>query len=757
MKRHITTLRRMHLLSIFLILSAVSAHATLLATGEIRGKIMDEKGDGLIGASVAIIDAQGKNTGQAGAADYDGNYNIPSLMPGKYDLKCIAIGYQTQVIKGIVVAADKPTIHNFQMKVVSKQFNEVVVSGSKYTKRLSEETVSMSVMTSPSYNYEWKADEAPARTRKSKSKADANVKSAGTAYAAPTTGYSSQDIRNAGSLSVQNVATGAAGVTQSDAGGAMTIHGGRTDEVQYIVNGHRLIGNTSEQAYAKKSSKELETIDMDIAPVPTTIEPPAVKPEPVDKTTNESFKEITDNKFLSAAGAPLSTFSIDVDVASYGITRKKISDGILPPHDAVRIEELVNYFPYAYKDPTDDKPFAVHTEFADCPWDASHHLLRIGIQGKHLSETELPPSNLVFLVDVSGSMWGAERLGLIQKSLSMLTDRMRAKDHIALVVYAGNAGLVLPSTSGADKETIKKAINNLTAGGSTAGGAGIELAYKVAVDNFIKDGNNRVMLCTDGDFNVGINGEAALTSFIEEKRKTGVFLSVLGVGTGNYKDREMEVLADKGNGNYAYLDNEAEAKKNLVTQLGGTLNTIAKDVKIQAVFNPACVKSYRLIGYENRKLENRDFSNDKIDAGEIGSGAAVTAIYEVVLGTDRRESTVDLEDKGSDGKMTLAATDLMALRIRYKAPDGDKSQLIESHVSVTSSPLASTSDDFRFAASVASFGMLLRDSPYKGDATYDKAKALAKGALGPDKESYRHDFLTMIDQAKAISTKTALK
>lgn len=752
MKRHITTLRRIHLLSIFLILSAMSAHATLLATGEIKGKVLDEKGEGLIGASVNIIDAQGKNTGQGGATDYDGNYNISSLMPGKYDIKVSTIGYQTQIVKGLMVAADKPTIQTFQMKVESKQLNEVTVISNYSRPVLKEETVSMEVISGDSYSYEWTGNS----TRAHKSKKGADAKAAGT-YAAPATGYTSQQIRNSGSLSVTNIASNAAGVTQTDAGGATIITGGRVDEVQYIVNGHRIIGNISEQAYAKKSSKELETIDMDIAPVPTTIEPPAVKPEPVDKTTNESFKEITDNKFLSAASAPLSTFSIDVDVASYGITRKKITDGILPPHDAVRIEELVNYFPYAYKDPTDGKPFAVHTEFADCPWDASHHLLRIGIQGKHLAETELPPSNLVFLIDVSGSMSSQERLPLIQKSLGMLVDRMRAKDHIAIVVYAGNAGLVLPSTSGADKERIMNAINRLYAGGSTAGGAGIELAYKVAVDHFIKGGNNRVMLCTDGDFNVGISSEAALTSFIEEKRKTGVFLSVLGVGTDNYKDREMEALADKGNGNYAYIDNEKEAKKNLVTQLGGTLNTIAKDVKIQAVFNPACVKSYRLIGYENRKLENRDFSNDKIDAGEIGSGTAVTAIYEVVLGTDRAETTVDLEDKEADGKMTLAAADLMALRIRYKAPDGDKSQLIESHVSVNSSPLASTSDDFRFAASVASFGMLLRDSPYKGDATFDKARALAKGALGADKESYRHDFLAMIDQAKAISTKTALK
>ncbi|MBS1686213.1 MAG: von Willebrand factor type A domain-containing protein [Bacteroidetes bacterium] len=722
MKRSTTLMKPIVLLSLMMIL-ALSMKAWSLTTGSIKGKVLDEKGEGLIGATVQIIHANGKTTGQSSGADLDGNYEISNLMQGKYDLKCAYIGYETQLIKGVVVSAEKPTILNFPMKVQAvNPAADVVVTCVKYCKPLID-------------------------------RGDTKIE----------TTISARDIKNSGGLNVANIASQAYGVTQTDAGGhSVVINGGRPDEVQYIVNGHRVIGNVNIPAQASarlRVNKFLSGYDMaeyDMEAAPDMQSKPDEKPK-ADPETDESYKEIIDNKFLSAKAEPLSTFSIDVDVASYGITRRKIVEGILPPRDAVRLEELVNYFPYQYADPTDGRPFAVHTELADCPWDATHKLLRVGIQGKHIKDEQIPPANLVFLVDVSGSMWSPDKLPLVQKSLGMLVDKMRAQDRIALVVYAGNAGLVLPSTSGSDKQTIKNAINALQAGGSTAGGAGIELAYKVAKDNFIKEGNNRVLLCTDGDFNVGINGEAPLTSFIEGKRKTGVFLSVLGFGMGNYKDREMEALADKGNGNYAYIDNEKEAQKNLVTQFSGTLNTIAKDVKIQAVFNPGTVRTYRLIGYENRKLNNQDFSNDKIDAGEIGAGTAVTALYEVVPAPGAEEASIPLADSGSDARVALSASDLMALRIRYKAPDGDRSQLIESHVSTTAGALSTTSDDFRFAAAVASFGMELRQSPYRGDFTFEKTKALAKGALGPDKENYRHDFITMIDQAASIASKTAYK
>ena len=675
MKNIITHFREASLL-LLVLLSTLSVQAAA-AKGEIKGKVTDEKGEGLVAAVVQIIDGSGKNTGYGTSTDYNGNYLLANLEAGSYTLKASSIGYNSRTAKAIAVTAGKGTTQNFRLAAAPKVFDMVVVSGVKYERKFAEQSYSINTVS---------ADQAYAPPAK----------------AAPLSSYS-------------------AGYVQQ----------------------HFLI--------EKKTG--FEAVDMeDIAPDPVT-----VPKDKTDITTNESYKNIIDNAFISPARAPLSTFSIDVDVASYGIIRKKIGDGMLPPADAVRIEEMVNYFPYSYADPADEKPFAVHTEFATCPWDTTHRLLRIGIQGKHIEEAKLPPSNLVFLVDVSGSMMSPERLPLIQKSLDMLTDSMRPQDRIALVAYAGNAGLVLPSTSGADKERIKHAIDHLEGGGSTAGGAGIELAYKVAVDNFIKNGNNRVLLCTDGDFNVGVSSENDLTKLIEEKRKTGVFLSVLGVGTGNYKDREMETLADKGNGNYAYLDNEKEARKNLVTQMGGTLHTIAKDVKIQAVFNPSCVKSYRLIGYENRKLADRDFADDKIDAGEIGAGTAVTALYEVVLGPDRKATNVPLEDPSGYGEMALTASDLIALRIRYKAPDGHKSQLIESHVSVTASDLSATTEDFRFAASVASFGMLLRGSAYKGDFTYDKVKALAGKSLGADKEGYRAEFIDMVDDAEDLATKTASK
>lgn len=725
MKRSNPTLRHIALLSLLMILS-VSMKALTLATGSIRGKVTDEKSEGLIGASIQIVDANGKATGQGAGADIDGDYEIASLMPGVYHVRCTFLGYENQSALAVEVYAEKPTILNFKMVPSQKQADDVVVTCVKYRRPLID-------------------------------KAEYKVESTTT----------SRDIRNTGSLSVANIASSSVGVTQTDMGKHnVVINGSRPDEVQYIVNGHRVIGsvNIPAQASAKRRVNTFvsgyDMADYDIAPAPDkeTKPEPEVKPDiPKDPVTDESYKEIIDNQFLSTQASALSTFSIDVDVASYGITRRKISEGILPPRDAVRIEEMVNYFPYQYADPTDGRPFAVHTELAECPWDATHRLLRIGIQGRHVKDEQMPPANLVFLIDVSGSMSSPDKLPLVQKSLNMLLDKMRPQDRISLVVYAGNAGLVLPSTPGSEKQTIKNAIGSLYAGGSTAGGAGIELAYKVAMENFMKEGNNRVLLCTDGDFNVGINGEGPLTSFIEEKRKTGVFLSVLGFGMGNYKDREMEALADKGNGNYAYIDNEKEAQKNLVTQFSGTLNTIAKDVKIQAVFNPGTVRTYRLIGYENRKLNNEDFSNDRIDAGEIGTGTAVTALYEVVLAADAKEAAVPLEDSGSDGRVSLSASDLMALRIRYKAPNSDKSQLIENHVATAATALAGTSDDFRFAASVASFGMLLRQSPYRGDYTFDKAKALAKGALGHDKENYRHDFISMIDQANSIASKTAYK
>ncbi len=478
--------------------------------------------------------------------------------------------------------------------------------------------------------------------------------------------------------------------------------------------------------------------------------------ETAQRLNTDEYERLYENDFLSAKDNPLSTFSVDVDKASYSIVRQFLHNSQMPYEDAVRIEELVNYFTYNYPKPTDtdEHPFSIYTELADCPWNSAHKLLHIGLQGKTIPMQNLPPSNLVFLIDVSGSMEGPDRLGLVKASFAMLTKQLRAVDRVAIVVYAGNAGLVLPSTSGAEKKKILDALDRLEAGGSTAGGQGIELAYKVAKENFVKGGNNRVILATDGDFNVGVSSTSELIRMVEEKRNEGIFLTVLGFGMGNYKDERMEQLADKGNGNYAYIDNLMEGKKVFVSEFGGTLFTIAKDVKIQVEFNPAKVKSYRLIGYENRMLKKEDFNDDKKDAGEIGSGHSVTALYEVELGDGRHGDgkTDKLKYQTSEVASSAAqSNELCTIKLRYKAPDGEVSKLIERTVPAQPVALEKASPTFRFAAAVTEFGLLLRNSEHKGKANYQQVLELATEAKGDDEEGYRAEFIGLVKQAKLIS------
>ncbi len=469
----------------------------------------------------------------------------------------------------------------------------------------------------------------------------------------------------------------------------------------------------------------------------------------------EEYDVITDNRFLTVSENPLSTFSIDVDAASYSNVRRYLQEGQLPPAGAVRIEEMINYFHYEYPQPTGDDPFSINTEISTCPWNSKHKLALVGLQGKKIPVDDLPASNLVFLIDVSGSMDEENKLPLVKASMKLLVDQLREKDHVAIVVYAGNAGQVLPSTSGDKKSAIKGAIDRLEAGGSTAGGAGIQLAYKIAKENFVTKGNNRVILCTDGDFNVGVSSNASLEEMITKERESGVFLTVLGYGMGNYKDSKMEILADKGNGNHAYIDNFMEAKKVLVSEFGGTLFTIAKDVKLQVEFNPSNVKAYRLIGYENRLLNKEDFNNDKKDAGELGSGHTVTALYEIIPAGAENEFEEKVDPlkyqppvkKASD----IASSELMTVKFRYKAPDGEKSKLIEHAVKDTDISIAKTSDNFRFAAAVAEFGMLLRKSEFKQQSSFDNAWKLAKNALGNDAEGYRAEFLKLLKNAQSIA------
>jgi Ca-activated chloride channel family protein len=460
----------------------------------------------------------------------------------------------------------------------------------------------------------------------------------------------------------------------------------------------------------------------------------------------EEYDAIEENIFREALKNPLSTFSIDVDAASYSNIRRFINNGQRPPKDAVRIEEMVNYFDYDYSQPKNDDPFAVHTEISTAPWNSKHKLIHIGLQGKTIPTDNLPASNLVFLIDVSGSMADANKLPLVKQSMAMLVDQLREKDHVAMVVYAGAAGVVLEPTSGDRKKEIIEALDRLEAGGSTAGGAGINLAYALAKKHFREGGNNRVILATDGDFNVGESSNGGMERLIEEKRKGGIFLTVLGYGMGNYKDSKMEILADKGNGNYAYIDNISEARKVLVNEFGGTLFTIAKDVKLQLEFNPAKVQAYRLIGYENRVLKSEDFNNDKKDAGELGSGHTVTALYEIIpVGVESEFFKID-ELKYQSTKISPDAKrtdELLTIKLRYKKPDEDISKLIVHPLTDSQVDLAKTSDNFRWSASVAAFGMLLRDSEYIKDFSYDQVVSMAHAAKGEDKEGYRTEFIGM--------------
>ncbi|OAM90651.1 VWA domain-containing protein [Termitidicoccus mucosus] len=477
----------------------------------------------------------------------------------------------------------------------------------------------------------------------------------------------------------------------------------------------------------------------------------------------ESYAHQPDSRFSRVADAPVSTFAADVDTASYTNVRRFLDGGRLPPPDAVHVEELVNYFPYDYAPPPRDSeaPFAASMEVAAAPWNPAHRLVRIGIKGRELDAATRPPVSLVFLLDVSGSMDEPNKLPLVKDAMRMLLDTLRPDDRVAIVTYAGSSGLALPSTPASKKRDILAALDALRAEGSTNGAMGIQLAYDVAKANFIEGGANRVVLCTDGDFNVGVTNDGDLTRLIEEKARSGVFLTVLGFGMGNYKNSKLELLANKGNGQHGYIDSRMEARRMLVEQAGATLVTIAKDVKLQVEFNPAAAQSYRLIGYENRRLAREDFNNDKVDAGEIGAGHTVTALYEVVpLGADDGAAAAPGVPPVEPLKYQIAApqlanlelaSELLTLKIRFKAPSADQSEMLEFTLENSSRGFAEASRDFKFASAVAAFGMVLRDSPDKAGADYDKLLDWAESGLGPDADGRRHEFLSLVRRAREIA------
>ncbi len=469
---------------------------------------------------------------------------------------------------------------------------------------------------------------------------------------------------------------------------------------------------------------------------------------------NEEYSEIDEIGFKGALREPLSTFSIDVDAASYSNVRRFLENGQRPPVDAVRIEEMINYFEYDCQNPKGNDPFSVTTEIAEAPWNKQHKLIHIGLQGRRIEKKNLPPSNLVFLIDVSGSMADYNKLPLLKTAFRLLVNELRPEDRVSIVVYAGAAGEVLPPTPGDQKKDILRALDRLSAGGSTAGAAGIELAYQLAEDNFMDGGNNRVILATDGDFNVGVSSEKGLERLIEEKRDKNIFLTALGFGMGNYKDSKLELLADKGNGNYAYIDELSEAKKVFVNEFGGTMFTIAKDVKIQVEFNPAEVKAYRLIGYENRMLAAEDFNNDRKDAGEIGSGHSVTALYEVIpAGVDSEFFDVDELKYQENQGVVSGSGELLTVKIRYKQPEGTQSRKIEQALMPVEQKFENTSDNFRWSAAVAGFGMILRDSQYNNGITISDVRQWAQSARGEDLHGYRGEFMKLLELGELMASR----
>jgi Ca-activated chloride channel family protein len=673
-------------LSLFLLMLCITATAMAQRAG-ISGTVLDEKNQAIIGAMVQVLQSSIVKGGAA--TDVNGKYVVKSLAAGTYDVKVSYASYRSKYIKGVKVTANKMTTCNVALELNTKEPEEVVIT--KYTTPLIDKHEDASkTLTSD------QIEKMPTRT-------------------------------------TEGLAKTAPGVYQGQ-NGNLSIAGGRADGTQYIIDGIKVRG--------KRSAKDNARIVPQSQPIVYQAAPPS----------NESYKKLAENDFMSVTANPLSTLSVDVDRASYSNVRRFINDGQTPPPDAVRVEEMINYFNYNYPQPKGSDPIAISTEMIDCPWAKGHKLLHVGIQAKEVSTDNLPPSNIVFLVDVSGSMSPENRLPLVKSALKMLTNKLREEDRLSIVVYAGSAGLVLPPTPGNDKRTIFSALDRLSAGGSTAGGAGIQLAYKTAQENFMRGGNNRIVLATDGDFNVGVSSENELENLITSHRDKGIYLTCLGFGMGNYKDSKLELLSDKGNGNYAYIDNIQEAEKTLVKEFGGTIFTIAKDVKAQIEFNPAYVASYRLVGYENRLLNAEDFKDDKKDAGDMGSGHTVTILYELIPAQSkepiRNVDPLKYQRQSITSENIGYNAELATIKFRYKRPNANKSQEVVHTISPETKRLMHSGENIRFASSVAMFGMLLKNSEYKGVANYDMVLNLARSSKGKDKEGYRAEFIRLV---KAVS------
>jgi Ca-activated chloride channel family protein len=638
------------------------------------------------GAPIPSAQVRLEGTGYAAVTDSKGQYRISRIARGTYDVTATFVGFKRTMAKGLRVMPGRTVTQHFQLEASAVDIGDIEVVAASNALSPREEVVTKQGME----------------------------------------------------------------------GASVTTRGGRDDGSATYIDGVPVSpggrGATFGNAPAPVAPPVLAAPAP--APMPAPMQPPsglaALTPGWRSGNPGEEYKQINENPFVDPSTTPLSTFSIDVDAASYSNTRRFLRNRQRPPADAVRIEEFVNYFQYAYRQPIGQHPLSVTMEEGACPWAPGHRLILVGLQARQLDRAEAPASNLVFLIDVSGSMANQDKLPLVKRSLQLLVDQLRPQDRVAIVVYAGNAGLVLPSTPGSNREAILESLNRLEAGGSTAGGQGIQLAYAIARENFIAHGNNRVILATDGDFNVGVSSESELVHLIEGERDQGVFLTVLGFGTGNLKDGRMEQLADKGNGQYAYIDGLREARKMFTHELSGTLFAVAKDVKLQLEFNPERVARYRLIGYENRVMAKEDFSNDRKDAGEMGAGHSVTALYEIVpagavaSGGEEplRYQPVAMKERGGYVNEWLTA------KVRYKGPQENRSVLlIERLVAGKQAPATET---FRFASAVAEFGLLLRNSEHRGNASAASVMERAQGALGDDRDGYRAEFIDLVSRWQEI-------
>lgn len=650
----------------------------LISQTSLSGRVTDDTGEPVIFASVALYKHGVLITGTE--TDIDGYYRFASLDPGIYAVETSYVGYTKQRVERVLVYAGKANKLDIEMTADAVNLSEVVVTSYKVP-LVEQDNLTQGATIAPSYTRPLSRSSNSGHSRRKRKKENANL---------PT--------RNINSL-----AASTAGLSGSNTSDAVKIRSSRSNATYYYVDGVRVEG----------------------------------RPGSGEAATGEGYAEIVENEFIAAGTEAFSTFSIDVDKAAYSNVRRFITAGQLPPADAVRTEELINYFDYAYPLPEVGNAFAVETELGPCPWQEGHQLLHIGIKGFEASPVDAPPANLVFLIDVSGSMGSPNKLPLVKQALRLLTEELRAQDRVSIVTYAGGFQVALLPTSGDQKEKIMNVVNGLGSGGGTAGGAALQRAYELARQYFQPDGSNRVILATDGDFNVGISSPKELETFIAEKRVTGIYLSVLGFGTGNYKDDRLEILANKGNGNYAYIDGIKEAEKVLVTEMAGTLFAIAKDVKLQVEFDSNTVQTYRLIGYENRLLAKEDFEDDTKDAGELGAGHTVTALYEIV------------PRPGAEGQT------LGTLHLRYKEPAESQSRYLKHELSGNARPLEQTSENFRFAAAVATYAHCLRDSKHKGLATLSLARELADQARQDDLENYRADFVELVKQTESLTAQLA--